>query len=410
MVSLVWSRMHGMRQVFSTPSVARFLASRLVGALAMQIQTVSIGIQVYSISHSALDLGLIGLSQFLPFIVCVLIAGHVADRVDRKSIVLSCLLVECIGALLLLLWTLYGNQRTGIVFAILVPVGVVRAFMAPANNALFPNLVKPELFGNAVAVNSSTWQIATVAGPALAGVLYATLGPAAVYGLVLSLLAVATCVYRGIVTPRLLKSTSPATWVSVVEGLRFVWRRDVVLGAISLDLFAVLFGGSTALLPAFAIDVLHVDAIGLGWLRAAPGIGAAVVAVALAVRPINRRAGFFMFAGVVVFGLSTIVFGASTNFWLSLLALVTLGAADMISVFIRHVLVQLETPDEMRGRVGAVSWMFIGASNEFGEFESGVTGAWWGLKSAVMLGGLATVTVAALWIRWFPRLWKLDRL
>jgi len=376
----------------------------------MQIQTVSIGIQVYSISHSALDLGLIGLSQFLPFIVCVLIAGHVADRVDRKSIVLSCLLVECIGALLLLLWTLYGNQRTGIVFAILVPVGVVRAFMAPANNALFPNLVKPELFGNAVAVNSSTWQIATVAGPALAGVLYATLGPAAVYGLVLSLLAVATCVYRGIVTPRLLKSTSPATWVSVVEGLRFVWRRDVVLGAISLDLFAVLFGGSTALLPAFAIDVLHVDAIGLGWLRAAPGIGAAVVAVALAVRPINRRAGFFMFAGVVVFGLSTIVFGASTNFWLSLLALVTLGAADMISVFIRHVLVQLETPDEMRGRVGAVSWMFIGASNEFGEFESGVTGAWWGLKSAVMLGGLATVTVAALWIRWFPRLWKLDRL
>jgi MFS family permease len=376
----------------------------------MQIQTVAIGIQVYSISHSALDLGLIGLSQFLPFIVCVLIAGHVADRFDRKSIVLSCLLVECIGALLLLLWTLYGNQRTGIVFAILVPVGVVRAFMAPANNALFPNLVKPELFGNAVAVNSSTWQIATVAGPALAGVLYATLGPAAVYGLVLSLLAVATCVYRGIVTPRLLKSTSPATWVSVVEGLRFVWRRDVVLGAISLDLFAVLFGGSTALLPAYAIDVLHVDAIGLGWLRAAPGIGAAVVAVALAVRPINRRAGFFMFAGVVVFGLSTIVFGASTNFWLSLLALVTLGAADMISVFIRHVLVQLETPDEMRGRVGAVSWMFIGASNEFGEFESGVTGAWWGLKSAVMLGGLATVTVAALWIRWFPRLWKLDRL
>jgi MFS family permease len=402
--------MHGMRQVFSTPSVSRFLMSRLVGALAMQIQTVAIGIQVYSITHSALALGLIGLSQFLPFIVCVLIAGHVADRVDRKSIVLCCLLVECMGAIALLLWTLYGAQRAVMVFAILVPVGVVRAFMAPANNALLPNLVKPELFSNAVAISSSTWQIATVAGPALAGVLYATLGPAAVYSLVAVLLAFAALVYRGICAPRLVKSTSPATWVSVVEGLRFVWRRDVVLGAISLDLFAVLFGGSTALLPAYAIDVLHVDAIGLGWLRAAPGIGAAAVAVALAVRPITQRAGFFMFAGVIVFGIATIVFGASTNFWISLLALVILGAADMISVFIRHVLVQLETPDEMRGRVGAVSWMFIGASNEFGEFESGVTGAWWGLKPAVMIGGLATMTVAALWIRWFPRLWKLDRL
>jgi predicted MFS family arabinose efflux permease len=209
--------------------------------------------------------------------------------------------------------------------------------------------------------------------------------------------------------PRTPRATEPATWHTVLEGLRFVWRRRPVLGAISMDLFAVLFGGATALLPAYAADVLHVGPAGLGWLRAAPGIGAALMAAWLTVHPISRHAGPWMFLGVAVFGVATIVFGLSTSFWLSMVALFVLGAADMVSVFVRHILVQLETPDAMRGRVGAVNSMFIGASNELGEFESGVTAAWWGLKPAVVVGGLATLAVAGLWARWFPELRKLDR-
>ena len=386
-----------------------YLLTRLAAGVAVQIQTVAVGVQVYSLTHDPFDLGLIGLSQFVPFVACVLVAGHMADRFDRKAIVLGCLavLVLCAGALAT--FAAIGIRTPGPVLAVMIVFGIARAFMAPASTALMPNLVPKPLFGSAVALNSSAWQVATVAGPAIGGLIYAATSPQVVYGIVALLLALSLVFMVGLKAPKAEVASEAATWRSVVEGLQFVWRRKSILGAISMDLFAVLFGGATALLPAIAAEVLHVGIAGIGWLRAAPGAGAAITAAWLTLKPIDRHAGRAMFIGVTVFGVATIVFGLSRSFWLSLAALVVLGAADMVSVFVRHVLVQLETPDAMRGRVGAVNSMFIGASNELGEFESGVTAAWWGLKSAVVIGGLATLGVSALWARWFPALRRLDR-
>jgi MFS family permease len=387
----------------------RYLLTRFAAGVAVQIQTVAVGVQVYSLTHDPFDLGLIGLSQFVPFVACVLVAGHMADRFDRKAIVLGCLavLVLCAGALAT--FAAIGIRTPGPVLAVMIVFGIARAFMAPASTALMPNLVPKPLFGSAVALNSSAWQVATVAGPAIGGLIYAATNPTVVYGIVAVLLALSVVFMLGLKAPKAEVASEAATWRSVVEGLQFVWRRKSILGAISMDLFAVLFGGATALLPAIAAEVLHVGIAGIGWLRAAPGAGAAITAAWLTLKPIDRHAGRAMFIGVTVFGAATIVFGLSRSFWLSLAALVVLGAADMVSVFVRHVLVQLETPDAMRGRVGAVNSMFIGASNELGEFESGVTAAWWGLKSAVVVGGLATLGVSALWARWFPALRRLDR-
>ena len=390
-------------------SFARFLLARFAGSLATQMQTVAIGMQIYALTHNPLDLGLIGLSQVVPFLLFVLLAGHAADRLSRKHIVLVCfgVLLACSVALA---WLTHAGLRSAWpVFAVMVVFGAARATMAPASQALMPNLVPLPLFGNAVGINSAMWQVATIAGPAIGGALYAYAGPGAVYAIVAALLAVAVGATASIVAPAQARATEPVSWHTLVEGLRFVWRRHTVLGAISLDLFAVLFGGATALLPAYATDVLGTGVVGLGWLRAAPGVGAGVMAAALTFWPISRHAGRAMFAGVGVFGVATIVFGLSHSFALSLVALAALGAADMISVFVRHLLVQLETPDAMRGRVGAVSWMFIGASNELGEFESGLTAAWWGLVPAVVVGGGATLAVAWLWSRWFPELRRLDR-
>ncbi|HXQ64435.1 MAG TPA: MFS transporter [Steroidobacteraceae bacterium] len=398
-----------LRAVLAQRAFTRFLCARFAASLAVQMQSVAVGVQVYGLTHNPLDLGLIGLSQFLPFVGFVLIAGHAADRRDRKRIVLLCIAVQLLCAVALAAFTTLGLKNLVPLFAVMIVFGVTRSFMGPASNALVPNLVPIALFGNAVAINSSAWQVATIVGPALGGILYAAAGPAPVYATVAVLLGVAVACLAGLRAPRSASSAEPLSWASVVEGLRFVWRREVVLGAISMDLFAVLFGGATALLPAYAADVLHVGADGLGWLRAAPGIGAAITAAGLTVRPVGRRVGATLFAGVATFGTATIVFGVSTSFWASLVALSVLGAADMVSVFVRQMLVQLETPDDMRGRVSAVNWMFIGASNEFGEFESGVTAAWWGLKPAVVVGGIATLAVAALWARWFPKLRDLDR-
>jgi MFS family permease len=398
-----------LRAVLAHRSFTRFLIARFAGSFAVQMQTVAVGVQIYELTHDPLDLGLIGLSQVVPFLMFVLIAGQAADRLSRKRIVLACyvLLLACSVALW---WLTHAGLRSAWpVLAIMVVFGVARAAMGPASQALMPNLVPLALFGNAVGVNSAMWQVATIAGPALGGTLYAHAGPAAVYAAVAVLLALAVGSTAAIAAPPQPPPAEPPSWHTLLEGLRFVWRRHSVLGAISLDLFAVLFGGATALLPAYAADVLKVGVAGLGWLRAAPGIGAAVMAAALTVWPISRHAGRAMFTGVMVFGVATIVFGLSHSFALSLLALAVLGAADMVSVFVRHLLVQLETPDAMRGRVGAVSWMFIGASNELGEFESGLTAAWWGLVPAVVVGGGATLAVAWLWTRWFPELRRLDR-
>jgi MFS family permease len=391
------------RELFANANFTRWLAARFLSSVAVQMQTVAVGWQVYQLTHDPLDLGLVGLSQFLPFVVLVLPAGQLADRRDRGRILSLCYALELVCAALLLAFTLSGLTVVWPVFAVMVLFGVARAFAMPSGQAMLPTLVPHQLFGRAVAVNSSSWQVAVIAGPSIGGVLY-LFGPDAVYGSVTVLLAVATLLMAGVRVPDRAVSTEPARWHEVLEGLRFVFRRKPILGAISMDLFAVLFGGATALLPAIAHDVLHVGPAGLGVLRAAPGVGAAVMAGWLAWRPIVHHIGGAMFGGVVVFGIATVTFGLSTSFWLSLVALALLGAGDMVSVYVRHLLVQLWTPDAIRGRVSAVNAVFIGASNELGEFESGVTAAWWGVRPAVVVGGLASVAVAAVWSRLFPEL------
>jgi MFS family permease len=372
------------------------------------MQTVAVGWQVYEITRDPLDLGLIGLSQFLPFVVLVLPAGHVADRHNRQKLLAACYALEMVCALLLLAFTLSGLAVAWPVFAVMVLFGVARAFSMPAGQALLPNVVPPALFSRAVAVNSTTWQLSTIIGPAIGGVVY-LFGAEVVYASVAALLAASTILMAGVKAPRPVRTEEAVSLDSLLEGLRFVYRRKVVFGAISLDLFAVFFGGATALLPAYASDILQVGPDGLGLMRAAPGVGAALVAVALAWRPITRRVGPAMLWGVAAFGVATVVFGLSTNFLLTLAALAVLGAADMVSVYIRHMLVQLETPDAIRGRVSAVSAVFIGASNELGDFESGVTASWWGLRPAVVVGGVASIAIAAGWARAFPSLRKMDR-
>ena len=388
----------------------RYLAARFLGSIAVQMQTVAVGWQVYEVTRKPLDLGLIGLSQFLPFVVLILPAGHFADAHDRRRILLGCYALMLVCSLLLLGFAHHGLQSAWPVFGVMILFGIARAFAMPASQAMLPNLVGREQFGTAVALNSSLWQLTTIVGPALGGLLYLA-GATTVYavvaaGLAVSVLLLFTLQRRGQVT------TGPGASMdmgALLEGLRFVRRKKPVLGAISLDLFAVLFGGATALLPVYAADVLHVGPSGFGWLRAAPGIGAALTGAVLSVLPVTRHVGRWMFGGVVLFGAATLVFGWSVTFWISIVALILLGAGDMVSVYIRHLLVQLETPDEIRGRVSAVNGVFIGASNELGEFESGVVAAWFGAVPAVIIGGTATLLVAFVWARLFPELWRMDR-
>ena len=386
-----------------------FLAARFLATLAVQMQTVAVGWQVYEVTRDPLDLGLVGLSQFLPFVLLVLPAGQLPDSRDRRRILAACLALEAVCALLLLAFAARGLSSAAPVFAVMVLFGTARAFAMPTGQALLPNLVGREQFGTAVALNSSTWQVATIAGPALGGLVYLA-GATVVYATVAALLVVSVAllfmVRRG--GERAAAPEAPSL-KSLLSGLGFVWSRRPLLGAISLDLFGVLFGGATALLPVYAADVLHVGPAGLGVLRTAPGVGAAVCGIVLGLAPITRHVGRWMFGGVAVFGLATIVFGLSQWFWLSLAALTVMGAGDMVSVYIRHLLVQLETPDAIRGRVSAVNAVFIGASNELGEFESGVTAAWFGTVPAVVVGGGATLAVAWLWRRWFPELRDMDR-
>lgn len=389
------------------PDFARFITARFLSTLGVQMQSVAVGWQVYALTGDALDLGLIGLSQFLPFVALVLPAGQIADRYDRRTILTLCFAIEVLCGLLLLGFTLSGLTVVWPVFAVMVLFGVARAFSMPASQAITPNLVPIGSLGNAIALNSSTFQLATIAGPTLGGVLYLA-GPSVVYACVVALLAIAVVLMSAVRLPRLPPSDEPVSWHTVLEGLRFVRSRPIVLGAISLDLFAVLFGGAVAMLPAYASDVLHVGPTGLGLLRTAPGVGASLCAILLAFTPILRNVGRWMFAGVLLFGVMTVVFGLSTDFALSLTALFLLGVGDMISVYIRHMLIQLETPDAIRGRVSAVNAVFIGASNELGEFESGVTAVWFGLVRSVVIGGLATLAVAFLWMRMFPQLRTMD--
>jgi MFS family permease len=385
-----------------------YLAARVLGTLAVQMQSVAVGWQVYQMTGSLFDLGMIGLAQFAPFLVLILIAGHAADRYNRRNIILLCLMTQLLCGLLLLAFTKSGAGVVWPVFAVLVLFGSARAFMMPATQAILRNMVPNEQFGQAVAMSSSAFHVAVIAGPVLGGLLY-IFGPSAVYLTAVALLALSVFLMSMSAHTPQAKHTEPASWHTVLEGLRFVWSRPIMLGAISLDLFAVLFGGATALLPAYAHDVLKAGPTGLGFLRTAPGLGAALCSVALTFYPIRRGVGAWMFGGVAVFGLSTVVLGVTSNFAVALLCLGLLGAGDMVSVYVRHLLVQVETPDEIRGRVSAVNAVFIGASNELGEFESGVTAGWFGLTRAIVFGGAATLAVTGIWAYLFPVLSRMDR-
>ena len=394
--------------VLRNRNLSFYLSSRFLGTLAVQMQSVAVGWQVYQITGSLFDLGLIGLAQFAPFLVLILWAGHVADRYDRRKIIVLCMLTQLLVSALLLAFTASGSRIVWPVFAVLVLFGSARAFMMPASQAVLRNLVPDKDFGQAVALGSSTFHVAVIAGPVLGGLLY-VFGPTTVYMVSAALLLVATLLMASTNSAPQVRSTAPVSWHTLLEGLRFVRSRPIVLGAISLDLFAVLFGGATALLPAYAHDVLHAGPTALGWLRTAPGAGAALCSILLAFVPIRRHVGAWMFGGVALFGLATLTLGWTANFMVALVALFVLGAGDMVSVYVRHLLVQYETPDEIRGRVSAVNAVFIGASNELGEFESGVTAGWFGLTRAILLGGAATLAVTGLWAVLFPVLSKMDR-
>ena len=394
--------------VLRNRNLSFFLSAKFLATLAVQMQGLAVGWQVYAMTGNVMDLGWIGLAQFAPFFLLVLVAGHIADRYDRRKIVSLCFALETLCSGVLLWYTRHGGHAVWPIFALLALHGVARAFMMPTSQAMVINLVPKELFGKAVALNSSSFHVAVIAGPMLGGLLYG-LGPATVYAWVAGLLAVATLLSCAVRLHGQVLQREPTSWHTLVQGLRFVWVRKPVLGAISLDLFAVLFGGSVAVLPAIAHDVMHVGPLGLGLMRTAPGVGAALTAVALTFLPISRQVGRWMFGGVAVFGVATVVFGLSTSLLLSLACLLCMGAGDMVSVYIRHILVQLETPDAIRGRVSAVNSVFIGASNELGEFESGLAAAWLGLIPSVVVGGAATLLVAGLWMAWFPMLRTLNR-
>lgn len=397
--------------VLRHPDLRRYLSARFIASVATQVQTVAVAWQVYRVSGDPLDLGLVALSQFLPFILLILPAGHVADQYDRRRVQLLtyALLATCAAALLVLTLNRVGD--TAPIFAVMVLFGVARAFNQPTAQALLPNLAPIELFPRAVALNSSLGQIATIAGPALGGALV-LLGVEVAFGLSVALLVIAVVLVAGLRRGGRAANVErePVSLKTLLSGITFVRSKPIVLGSISLDLFAVLFGGATALLPIYAGEILKVGPAGLGLMYAAPAVGAGLLAAGLAVRPLRRHLGRWMFGGVAFYGVATLVFGASTTFAVSLAALVIMGAGDMISVYIRHLLVQLETPDQIRGRVSAVNAVFIGASNELGDFESGLTASWWGVVPAVLVGGFATLAVAGLWARAFPILWRLDRL
>jgi MFS family permease len=382
--------------------------ARITGVSASQMMLVAIGWQMYDLTGSAWDLGLVGLLQFVPALALMLPAGHVVDRHHRARIVSACLVAQAAVALWLAVGPVGGLSHRGLLFALSVAIGAVRAFQMPAQQALVALLVPPRLLPRAMAFSSAGLQGAIIAGPAIGGFVYVA-GSTAVYGLCLALFVAAAGLAAGIRHPSPPRGM-PNDLDALLAGVRYVGRHKVLLGAISLDLFAVLLGGAVALLPIFAKDILNVGPWGLGLLRSAPAAGALATSIALTRWPIERRAGRKLFAAVAAYGAATLVFGLSTSFALSLAALAATGAADMVSIVVRQTMVQLETPDAMRGRVSAVSSLFIGASNQLGEFESGATAAWLGPVGSVVLGGAGTLLITALWWRLFPALARRDAL
>jgi MFS family permease len=389
----------------------RYLGAAFLAILATQIQSVAVGWQVYSIARTPLALGYVGLFQFLPMMACTIPAGHMADRFDRRLILVISNFCSAIAAGCFLTLALTRTTVIWPFYAVLVIFGASRAFAGPASQSLVPLLVPQDQFPQAVAWASSTSQVAVIAGPAIGGAIY-ILGPAVDYGVCLILFATVAIVMMGIRSRgmRYEAEADTTAFERITAGIAYVWRKPLILGAFSLDLFAVLLGGATALLPVYARDILHVGPLGLGVLRSAPALGAAMLGLALGQQALQRRAGLAMFACVAIFGVATIVFGLSENFALSIGALFVMGASDMVSVYVRTTLTQLATPDAMRGRVSAVNRLFVGASNELGEFESGVTATWFGTVPAVVIGGVGTLVIVAVWYRLFPSLREVDRL
>lgn len=391
------------------PSFRYFFLSRIASAVASQMMMVILAWQMYDLTNSAWDLGLVGLAQFLPSLVLILVAGQVADRLDRRLVMAWCLSGQMTIAALLVTGTMQGWLGRDAILLASVALGIAKAFQMPTQQALAPQLVPATVLPRALATVSSGTQAAVILGPALGGFVYVA-GAQAVYMLSGVLFAAAIAAMLCIRAQEPPRAREPVTLQTLFAGFDYIWRRKDILGAISLDLFAVLLGGAVALLPIYAKDILHVGPWGLGLLRGAPAAGALLMSIYLAQRPIMRNAGKVMFGSVALYGVATLVFALSTSFLLSLAALALSGMFDMVSVVIRQSLVQLDTPNEMRGRVSAVNSVFIGASNQLGEFESGVTAAWFGAVPSVLIGGVGTLAIVAAWIRLFPSLARRDRL
>lgn len=388
---------------FQNRDFAFYWSARMVAIFSAQILSVAVGWQVYDLTRDPLDLGIVGLVQFLPSLALVLVTGAASDRFSRRAIMAICLSVEAVCALGILLLTLRGLTSVLPIFGLLVIFGTARAFFNPAASSLVANLVPTEHLAKAVALNASSWQVATIVGPVAGGLLYGV-SPMAAYGTAFVMFIVGTTLIVIIDEPRQRTHSEPPNMDTLLAGFRYVWKEKIVLGAVSLDLFAVLLGGAVALMPVFARDILELGPWGLGLLRAAPGVGALITAVYLTTHPIRDHAGIIMFAFVIGFGFFTVVFGLSTIGWLSITALALMGACDMVSVYIRETLIQIWTPDEVRGRVNAVNMVFVGASNELGEFRAGVMAAVIGTVAAVTVGGIGTMAVSGLWAKWFPEL------
>ena len=386
----------------------RFWLARIFGVSAHQMLMLAISWHMYELTGSAWDLGLVGLFQFIPALVMALPAGHVIDRLHRGRIFATCMLVLALVAVVLGMATWQAQASRELIFIVAWVLGVTRAFQMPAQQAITPLLVPKHLFQRAIALSSTGVEVSVIGGPAIGGVLYLS-GALTVYSVCAVLFTLSMLLTLWVRYEHVVRHNS-LSWQSLFAGVAFVWERKVLLGAISLDLFAVLLGGATALLPIFARDILHVGPDGLGLLRAAPAAGALCMSIVITRWPIQRQVGYKLLAAVAVFGLASSVFGMSDSFVLSLAALAVTGAADNISVVTRLTLMQLETPDEMRGRVAAVNGVFIGASNELGEFESGLTAALWGPVASVVAGGVGTVLIAVSWLKLFPALARRDKL
>src|SRR5947208_15104886 len=405
------SHAHAGLSAFRHLDFVLYQIERIFVVAGLEMLSVAVGWQVYEVTRRPLDLGYVGLAQFLPNVFLFLIAGHAADRFSRRGILLVCNLAFALCCALLIAITLRNPHDVKPIYAVLVLLGVVRSFNSPAGRALLPLLVPVEVFPNAVAWHATMLQGATILGPALGGLLYAVFGgPAGVYGVSVVACGIATVALARMRLRTSVRAKEQFTVRTVLAGLHYIWTHKLILGAISLDLFAVLLGGAVALLPVYAREILRTGPWGLGLLRASPGVGAAVMAILLAYRPLRSRVGKIMLFCVAGFGAFTIVFGISRSLTLSMISLVLVGASVMVSVVVRGTLVQIATPDAVRGRVNAVDMIFIGASNEFGEFESGVTAHWFGTVPAVILGGVGTLLVVTLWAWMFPELRQADRL